>query len=431
MNNRNQPPTAAVIGGGPAGLMAADMLSQGGIDVKLFDAMPSTGRKFLMAGKGGLNISHSEPYERFLSRYGDRKGRIKPFLDRFGPDDLRAWVESFGIATFIGSSGRVFPANMKAAPLLRAWLNRLRRNGVEFHMRHRWSGWVEGDDHGLRFITPSGEHCVQCQAVVLALGGASWPQLGSDGAWAGLLEQRNVVIESFRPSNCGFQVGWSEHFRNRFAGEPLKSVTVKFITDQKEEINRQGEFIITREGIEGGLIYGLSSVLRDTIASCGEAVIQLDLMPDRTLDVLMDRLSQPRGKLSRANVLRKRLGIQGVKAALLRERLPDSDLRDTARLCNAIKSLRLRLTAPCPVDQAISCAGGVPFEILDEQLMIRSLPGVFCAGEMLDWEAPTGGYLLSACFATGRAAGLGALEWLDSESSRRPVPFRDPPAPAG
>jgi uncharacterized flavoprotein (TIGR03862 family) len=413
--------TVAVIGGGPAGLMAADVLSQHGIHVQLFDAMPSVGRKFLMAGKSGMNITHSEPYELFLSRYGTRQCHIKPLLDQFSPDALRKWLQDLGIDTFIGTSGRVFPTDMKAAPLLRAWLHRLRREGVEFFMRHRWMGWTEDEINALRFVTPTGDHCVRSKAVILALGGASWPQLGSTGAWVPLLQERNISIAPLKPANCGFRVAWSDHFRDRFAGEPMKSVTLKFMPSNGKAISQTGEFVITRTGVEGSLIYAASSFLREALASTGEAVIELDLMPGRGLDDLIGKLSQPQGKLSLANHLRKRLNLQGVKAALLRELLPASDLKDPVRLGTALKGLKIRLIAPNPMEEAISCAGGVSFEALTGNLMIRNLPGVFCAGEMLDWEAPTGGYLLSACFASGRAAGLGALAWLQNNGPENSV----------
>jgi uncharacterized flavoprotein (TIGR03862 family) len=404
--------TAVVIGGGPAGLMAAEVLSQAGVKVKLYDAMPSVGRKFLMAGKGGMNITHSEPYEHFLSRYGNRRSQVKPILDLFGPVDLRNWLSNLGIETFIGTSGRVFPADMKAAPLLRAWLHRLRLKGVEFYMRHQWVGWVENESNRLRFFTPDGESSVTSDAVILALGGASWSRLGSTGAWVPLLQQQGVVVEPLKPANCGFQVGWSEHFKNRFAGKPLKSVTLRFVTADGQEVCRQGEFVITHDGVEGGPIYALSSLLRETIQLTGEAIISLDMMPHRDIKYLIDRVSKPRGKLSLANHLRKSLGIHRAKAGLLRELASASDLEHSAGVAAAIKSLPIRLVAPSPIDEAISCAGGVSFEEIDEHLMIRALPGVFCAGEMLDWEAPTGGYLLNACFAMGRAAGMGALAWL-------------------
>jgi len=408
----------AVIGGGPAGLMAAEVLSLHGVPVRLFDAMPSVGRKFLMAGKGGMNVTHSEPYDLFLSRYGGRQARIKPLLDRFGPESLRQWLKDLGIDTFVGTSGRVFPTDMKAAPLLRAWLHRLRIQGVEFHVRHRWTGWAGEGIDVLCFDTPAGERRVPSPAVVLALGGASWPQLGSTGAWVPLLQARGVPVEPFKPANCGFKVLWSEYFRQRFAGAPLKPVALKFVTREEKVISQTGEFVVTQDGVEGSLIYAVSSRLREAIAASGEAVIELDLMPGRDLGDLIGRLSRPRGKLSLSNHLRKCLGLQGVKAALLRELLPASELKEPDRLGAALKGLKVRLTAPSPIEEAISCAGGIPFEALNEHLMIRKLPGVFCAGEMLDWEAPTGGYLLSACFAGGRAAGLGALAWLkDNESS--------------
>ena len=407
--------TVAVIGGGPAGLMAAEVLSHAGLKVDLYDAMPSVGRKFLMAGKGGMNISHSEPFDKFLSRYGSRRNYIKPMLDDFGPEALRSWVQGFGIKTFIGSSGRVFPADMKAAPLLRAWLHRLREAGVNFNMRHQWIGW-SGDENGkLRFVTPEGETEVRADAVVLAMGGGSWARLGSTGAWVELLVQRGILIEPLQPSNCGFEVGWSEYFRSRFAGQPLKSVSVSFTDSDGVKIQQQGEFVVTAEGVEGGLIYTLSALLREQITATGVAVIHLDLAPDKDMRFLFDRISPSRGKDSMANFLRKRVGIDGVKAGLLREVLPKLDFDNPVRLCEAIKSLPIRLVAARPIDEAISSAGGVAFEVLDERLMIRSMPGVFCAGEMLDWEAPTGGYLLTACFASGRAAGLGVLAWLNNE----------------
>jgi len=402
--------SAVVIGGGPAGLMAAEVLTQGGARVDLFDAMPSVGRKFLMAGRGGLNLTHSEPSELFLSRYGARRAQIKPLLEAFGPAALRSWVRELGVDTFVGSSGRVFPTGMKAAPLLRAWLRRLREGDVNFHMRHRWCGWDESG--ALRFATPQGGRSVHADTLVLALGGGSWARLGSTGAWVPLLAQRGVPIAALRPSNCGFDVGWSEHFRTRFAGHPVKTVTVTFTDSNGIAYRQQGEFVVTATGVEGGLIYALSARLRDGIAATGSAVIHLDLAPGKELQRLIEELSRPRGSRSLANHLRNRLGIEGVKAGLLRELVPAPDFTHPARLAAAIKTLPLRLIAARPLDEAISSAGGVTFEALDGRLMIRALPGVFCAGEMLDWEAPTGGYLLTACFASGRAAGLGALAWL-------------------
>lgn len=412
--------TVAVIGGGPAGLMAAEALSRGGVRVDLYDAMPSVGRKFLLAGKGGLNLTHAEPCEPFLSRYGARRARIEPLLDAFGPEALREWARGLGIDTFVGSSGRVFPVEEKAAPLLRAWLHRLREAGVRLHARHRWLGWLGREGAGaLRFETPQGERAVPADAVVLALGGGSWPQLGSDGAWVPLLVQRGVDVAALRPANCGFDVGWSEHFRTRFAGHPVKSVVASCADAAGAIERRQGEFVVTATGVEGGLIYALSARLRDEIAARGVAVLHLDLAPGRELPRLVDELSRPRGSRSLSSHLQSRTGLKGVKTGLLRELLPAEDFADPARLAAAIKALPLRLVAPRPLAEAISSAGGVMFEALDERLMIRALPGVFCAGEMLDWEAPTGGYLLTACFASGRAAGLGALDWLKVQETPR------------
>jgi uncharacterized flavoprotein (TIGR03862 family) len=393
--------------------MAAEVLVEAGIKVDLYDAMPSVGRKFLMAGKGGMNISHAESYDKFLSRYGSRCSCIKPLLDKFTPQALCEWIHSLGIDTFIGSSGRVFPADMKAAPLLRAWLHRLRVAGVNFHMRHRWLGWIENDNTALNFATPDGEHKIKVDAVVIALGGGSWPQLGSTGAWVPLLAQRGVLVAPLKPSNCGFDVVWSKHFSSRFSGQPLKSVCVSFSDAKGVNIRQQGELVVTENGLEGGVIYTLSAQLRDEIAATGFAVIYIDLLPDKELPLLIDQMLQPRGKNSMANHLRKRLGIDGLKAGLLREIVSASDFEYPDQLCSAIKALPIRLITTRPIDEAISSAGGIVFEVLDEHLMIRSMPGVFCAGEMLDWEAPTGGYLLTACFATGRAAGLGVLNRLN------------------
>ena len=396
----------AVVGGGPAGLMAAEALAQAGAAVDLYDAMPSVGRKFLLAGKGGLNITHSEPARAFLARYGEAAARIEPMLRAFGPSALVEWVHALGIETFVGSSGRVFPKEMKAAPLLRAWLHRLREAGVRFHMRHRWRGW-SGED--LLFDAPDGQARVSDDAVVLALGGASWPRLGSDGAWVPLLEARGVHAAPLRPANCGFDVGWSGHFASRFAGHPVKSVEL-CCADRGE--CRRGEFVITSTGIEGSLVYAFSAVLRDRIEGSGSALLHLDLAPDRSEERLREALSRPRGGRSLSNHLRVRAGLEGVKAALLRELLDEATLADPDRLAHAIKRLPLRLLAARPVAEAISSAGGVPFAELDERSMLARLPGVFCAGEMLDWEAPTGGYLLTAAFASGLTAGRGAAAWL-------------------
>lgn len=404
----------AIIGAGPAGLMAAEAASLAGARVAVYDAMPSAGRKFLMAGKGGLNLTHAEPPEAFLSRYGARRPWIEPLLAGFGPETLRAWARGLGIDSFVGSSGRVFPSGMKAAPLLRAWLHRSRAAGVNFHMRHRWCGW-DGDG-ALEFATPRGERAVRADALVLALGGGSWARLGSTGAWLPLLAERGVRVEPLRPANCGFDARWSEHFRLHYAGQPVKPVVLVHKGLDGIESRQQGEFMVTATGVEGGLIYALSARLRDEIETAGVARLDLDLAPGRDLARLERELSQGRGSSSMANHLRRRAGVAGVKAGLLRELLPAGHFADSARLAAAIKSLPLRLIAPRPLDEAISSAGGVALEELDQRLMIRALPGVFCAGEMLDWEAPTGGYLLTACFASGRAAGAGAAAWLDARS---------------
>ena len=399
--------TVAVIGGGPAGLMAAEVLCQAGVNVDVYDAMPSVGRKFLMAGKGGMNITHAEPIDRFVSRYGKRSEKIAPWLADFGPEALREWVHGLGISTFVGSSGRVFPDDMKAAPLLRAWLHRLREAGVRFHMRHRWQGWA-GD--ALIFASPDGEVAIRADAVVLAMGGGSWAQLGSDGAWVTLLEARGIPVAPLKPANCGFDVGWSVHFAEKFAGQPIKSVTVSFTDSTGETHVRQGDLMVTANGVEGGLIYALSALLRDEIEARGSAVIHIDLLPGKSLSRLAEEIGHPRGSRSMSSHLQSRANIKGVKSGLLREILAKEDFDRPELLAAAIKSLPVRLVAPRPLIEAISSAGGVSFEGLDQQLM--ALPGVFCAGEMLDWEAPTGGYLLTACFASGRRAGLGALQWL-------------------
>ena len=402
--------SVAIVGGGPAGLMAAEAASNAGARVDVYDTMPSVGRKFLMAGKGGLNLTHAEPAGPFLLRYGARRANLEPLLSAFGPAALRAWARELGVDTFVGSSGRVFPSGMKAAPLLRAWLHRLRAAGVNFHMRHRWCGWAE--DGALRFSTPQGERSARADAVVLALGGGSWARLGSTGAWVPLLAARGVRVLPLRPANCGFDVGWSKHFRMRYAGHPVKPVVLAHAGPDGVERRQQGEFMITATGVEGGLIYAWSACLRDEIEASGVAFLRLDLAPGRDLEQLVRELSRRRGSSSMANHLRRRAGMAGVKAGVLRELLPAADYADPALLAASIKALPLRLMAPRPLDEAISSAGGVAFEDLDERLMIRALPGVFCAGEMLDWEAPTGGYLLTACFASGRAAGAGAVDWL-------------------
>jgi uncharacterized flavoprotein (TIGR03862 family) len=412
---------AVVIGGGPAGLMAAEVLSAGGARVEVYDSMPSLGRKFLMAGKGGLNLTHSEAHETFLARYGARRPNIVPLLKAFPPAALREWVRGLGVETFVGSSGRVFPTDMKAAPLLRKWLHHLREAGVHFHVRHRWVGW--NDHSALRFATPQGELAARADVVVLALGGGSWARLGSDAAWVPLLEQRGAQVAPLRPANCGFDIGWSEHFRSRFAGQPLKSVIASFTDAAGVTHRRQGECIITDTGIEGGFVYALCAPLRDEVTAKGTAVFHLDLLPGREASRVIQEITHPRGARSLSTHLQSRLGIRGVRAGLLREAVPKEDLADPARLAAALKALPLRLVATRPINEAISTAGGIAFEALDERLMIRAVPGVFCAGEMLDWEAPTGGYLLTACFASGRAAGAGALAWFAESATRdEPVP---------
>ncbi|NWF71639.1 MAG: TIGR03862 family flavoprotein [Nitrospirae bacterium] len=407
----------AVIGGGPAGLMAAEAASTAGAQVDMYDAMASVGRKFLLAGKGGLNLTHSEPSQKFLSRYGARRAEIAPLLSSFGPDALRIWARGLGIETFVGSSGRVFPADLKAAPLLRAWMRRLRQAGVRFHMRHRWLGWT--GQGALWFATPQGSRSVRADAVVLALGGGSWPKLGSDASWVPLLKERGLHIAPLLPANCGFDVGWSEHFLKKFARHPVKSVAVIVRNDDGAEFRHPGEFVITETGVEGGVIYTVSAALRDEILARGVATLYLDLAPDRDMPNLTRDLSRLRGKRTMASHLQRQAHIEGVKAGLLREVASKDDFRDPARLAAVMKSLPLRLVAARPLEEAISTAGGVVFDSLDDRLMIRALPGLFCAGEMLDWEAPNGGYLLTACFASGRVAGAGAAAFIGQRQQVR------------
>ncbi|KPN87661.1 NAD(FAD)-utilizing dehydrogenase [Pseudomonas nunensis] len=405
------PPHIAIIGGGPAGLMAAEVLSQAGIKVDLYDGMPSVGRKFLLAGVGGMNITHSEAYPAFLSRYAERAPQIAPLLRSFGADALCQWIHDLGIETFVGSSGRVFPTDMKAAPLLRAWLKRLRDAGVVIHTRHRWLGWNEHGD--LRITSPDGEITVKPDATLLALGGGSWSRLGSDGAWMLPLEQRGVGLAPLQPSNCGFEVqAWSELMVSKFAGAPLKNIAIGL----NDDIPRLGECVITATGIEGSLIYALSAPIREAINQHSSATIHIDLLPGRPVDKVETALKKPRGSRSMSKHLHSQLGIDGVKAALLRELTAAECFADPALLAKAIKALPLTLVKTRPLDEAISSAGGVTFESMDERLMLKQLPGVFCAGEMLDWEAPTGGYLLTGCFASGRAAGFGMVEWLQRKS---------------
>jgi uncharacterized flavoprotein (TIGR03862 family) len=404
----------AVVGGGPAGLMAAEMLSAQGLAVHVYDAMPSVGRKFLLAGRGGLNLTHSEPLERFAGRFGERRSQIEPLLQAFGPEALREWVHGLGIQTFVGSSGRVFPADMKAAPLLRAWIHRLRERGVSFHMRHRWLGWSDADamPHALRFATPAGELEVRPEAIVLALGGASWSRLGSDGAWVPWLAARGIEVAPLAPANCGFDIGWTPYFAERFAGMPFKSVAISFTDSRDRHFARKGEFVATATGIEGSLVYAASSLLRDEIAVKGSATLSLDLLPDRSAEQVRAAVLHPRGARSVGSHLKSRLGLDGIKAAVLHEVLTRDEMHEPEKLAQTIKALPLRLIAPRPIDEAISTAGGVRFEVLDAHLMSTAMPGLFFAGEMLDWEAPTGGYLLTASMASGVVAARGVLRRL-------------------
>jgi uncharacterized flavoprotein (TIGR03862 family) len=394
--------------------MAAQTLAQGGARVDVYDAMASVGRKFLLAGRSGMNITHAEDYGNFVTRYGKSVDALRPMLDAFGPQDVREFVHGLGLETFVGTSGRVFPTDMKAAPLLRAWLHRLRESGIGFHMRHRWLGWQDG---ALRFCAPdedgnpaARELLVRADAVVLALGGGSWARLGSDGAWLPLLAARGVEVAPLAPANCGFDVDWSAHFSSRHAGEPLMTVAVIARDAQGQEMRKQGQFVVTQGGVEGSLIYALSAALRDQIAAEGSTTIWLDLLPDLSAQRVADEVARPRGARSMASHLQSRLGIKGVKAGLLRECLSKQQFSDAAQLARAIKRLPLRLSRPRPIDEAISTAGGVRWDAL-QGTMLRAVPGVFVAGEMIDWEAPTGGYLLTACFASGIAAARDALAW--------------------
>ena len=406
--------SVAIIGAGPAGLMAAETLAQSGIGVAVFDAMPSVGRKFLMAGRGGLNLTHSEPLDAFLTRYREATPKLASAIESFPPERLRAWCEALGQPTFVGSSGRIFPKALKASPLLRAWLRRLDAMGVSFSMRHRWNGW---DDSGrLSFQTPDGQRVIAADATVLALGGASWPRLGSDGSWTETLRARGASISPLKPSNCGFTVNWSDIFRERFEGEPLKGITLAF-----GGRNVRGEAVITRAGIEGGTVYALSAELREAILTSGQATLQVALRPDIATGDLVKRLSASRGKQSFSNWLRKAAQMSPVAIGLLQEVAHASPVSlaslSAERLAELINALPLQLSGIAPIARAISSAGGISFDELDTGFMLRRLPGVFAAGEMLDWEAPTGGYLLQASLATGAAAGRGALNWLSGTAN--------------
>jgi uncharacterized flavoprotein (TIGR03862 family) len=402
----------AIIGGGPAGLMAADVLSAAGVRVDLFDGKPSVGRKFLLAGKGGLNLTHNEPPEQFVRRFRERSEEVSGWLADFDSTALRAWSQGLGIATFIGSSGRVFPRDMKAAPLLRAWLARLRTAGVNFHMRHRWTGWDAVNR--LCFRTPDGDVSTQATTTLLALGGASWPQLGSDGSWTGLLGARGIAVSPLRAANCGFDIAWGHHFVQRHAGSPLKNVQLAFTDANGQRQSRHGECLVSGNGLEGSLIYALSAMLRESLDANGFVDIELDLLPAHDAARVLSEVRHPRGARSLSSHLSGRLGISGVKAGLLFEVLDKTALADPARLAATLKAVPLRLVSPRPIAEAISTAGGVRFDALDTDLMLKALPGTFCAGEMLDWEAPTGGYLLTASMASGRIAAAGMLKRLQA-----------------
>ncbi|UIK05620.1 TIGR03862 family flavoprotein [Neorhizobium galegae] len=397
----------AIIGGGPAGLMAAEVLSAAGHAVAVYEAMPTFGRKFLLAGKSGLNITHSEDFSKFTERFGSASARLRPALGVFTPDDVQAWAAGLGTETFVGTSGRVFPTVMKASPLLRAWLRRLEAQGVKLKARHRWVGFAE---NGYRFETPEGPITVQPDAALLALGGGSWPRLGSDAAWVPWLRDKGIVIADLRPANCGFDVAWSEAFRERFAGEPLKSVSTT-----SDAGTFQGEFVVSKHGIEGSLVYAHSAALRDRLFSQGQAALAVDLAPGRTLERLSRDLARQDAKASFSNRLRKGAALEGVKTALLRELVPDANRMSPKELARLIKSLQVPVLRPRPIAEAISSAGGIAWSNLDENYMLKPLPGLFAAGEMLDWEAPTGGYLLTACLATGRSAARGVEAWLGSQ----------------
>ena len=423
-------PCVAIIGGGPAGLMAAEVLSQAGVAVHVFDAMASVGRKFLLAGIGGLNLTLGEGLSAFKTRFGAGQALVEPWLQSMGPAQVRDWAQGLGIETFVGSSGRVFPRDLKAAPLLRAWLHRLRAAGVEFHTRHRWIGWADGlsgsAPPGLRFQTPNGEVEVHPrQAVVLALGGASWPRLGSDGAWVPWLREKGVQVARLQPANCGFDVahpdtegswhaGWTPHLTSRFAGAPLKNIALRVLEPKSGTLlfEQAGEAVVTQTGLEGSLVYAASGCIRELLSSGDRVVVHIDLLPQREAQWVLREVSHARGSRSLATHLKSRLGIDGVKAALLYEALTKDAIHNPVQLAQSIKALPMTLAAPRPIEEAISTAGGVAFESLDQQAMLHALHGVFVAGEMIDWDAPTGGYLLTACLASGMYAGRGVLSHL-------------------
>ena len=402
-----------IIGSGPAGLMAAETLLEQGEAVELYEAMPALARKLLVAGQSGLNLTSTEPFTDFVGQYGEGREKLAPLLGAFGPEQLRTWVEELGIATFVGSTGRLFPVGMASGPLLDAWLARLARQGLLIHLQHRWCGWT--DDGRLRFQTAAGERQITAAATIFALGGGSWPQLGSTGSWLELFMARGLATAPLRPANCGFDIAFSDHFRLRHQGKPVKNVRLTVSAADGRTFCRQGELLITATGVEGGLIYACSALLRDTLAQEGGVTLRLDLCPDLPLAKLVSRLERPRGSRSTASYLARTVGLKGVTAGLLYEYVPRADFANPGKLAAWIKDLPIAVVAPRPLAEAISSAGGLCFSELDDALMVQALPGTFCAGEMLDWEAPTGGYLLTACLATGKAAGLGASRWLQAQ----------------
>lgn len=393
-----------IVGGGPAGLRAAEILAQGGFAVTIYERKPSLGRKFLMAGRGGLNLTHSEPLDKFMARYGPAREKLAGAIDKFTPENLRQWCEELGQETFVGSSGRIFPKAMKASPLLRAWIARLNTLGIQFKMGRIWRGWNNKGE--LVFETDGKTETAKADAVLLALGGASWPGLGSDGAWVSILKDKHIDIAPLRPANCGFIIEWSDIFQ-KFAGTPIKNIKLTH-----NDVTAPGELMISANGIEGGAIYALSSHIRDAIDADGEATVTIDLSPNLSHDDLKKKLSIPRARNSFSTYIKKATGFPPVTLSLLREIKRDVQDLTVDDLAKLIKALPLTLIAPFPIDRAISTAGGVKFSALDENYMLKNLPGVFAAGEMLDWEAPTGGYLLQATFATGTAAAAGIAAWL-------------------
>jgi len=407
-------PVLAIVGGGPAGLMAAETALNQGFSVELFDRMGSVGRKFLLAGKGGLNLTHSEDFEPFVGRYREQSTWVREWLTNFDSHALRAWAKTYGVDTFVGSSGRVFPSDLKAAPLLRGWVRRLRENGVRFHMHHRCIGW--NAENALCFETPDGLKTITPRACIFAMGGGSWAKLGSDGQWFPWLHNAGIEVAPLKASNCGFEHAWTEHFQSRFAGSPIKPVVVSGFDDHDKKKSLQGEFVITASGIEGSVIYAISADLRNAIEKNGFVKLICDLCPGRSMERLRKDLGSPRGKRSMTDHLRRHTGLEGVKIGLLYEKLNKEDWQDVEKIISAIKFYPIRLAATRPIDEAISTAGGIAREALDGNLMARAKPGVFFAGEMLDWEAPTGGYLLTASMASGRFAGHAACEWIRKTS---------------